>query len=73
MSMNMEPEPRLEPPENKIAAICTKCGQPIYAGESGDCIDVCVCPDCIAGMLDTVIRDAKITGDYKMLIGWLGL
>ena len=71
--MKMEPEPRLEPPENKIAAICTKCGQPIYVNESRDCIAVCVCPDCVEGMIDAIICDAKTTGDYKMIIGWLGL
>lgn len=71
--MNMEPEPRLEPPERKIAAMCTECKQPIYADESRDCIAVCVCPDCVESMINKAIHDSHNTGDYAMLIGWLGL
>ena len=64
---------RLEPPEPAAACSCRKCGQDIYVGESQECIDAGVCPDCIEDMVLHTLNLAQSTGDYSTLIEWLGL
>ena len=59
-----EPEPRTEPPEDKIAAICHVCGGEIYEGAPQDCVETMVCEDCMEDMVREILSSAEITGYY---------
>lgn len=73
MSMINEPEPRTEPPEDKIAAICHVCGGEIYEGAPRDCIETQCCADCMTDMVNDIMSCAEITRDYSEVRRMLAL
>ena len=71
--MEKVPNFKLEPPEPKIVATCSKCGQDIYEFEDfAQCDTGYVCVDCAREEIEKELSAARYTGNYSIIFNWLG-